>query len=95
MYLALMPFVLKHDAYSHEKETRFVGAFPYIPTKYRYKNGLAIPYKEIVAEKEVLESIVIGPAANQDAVEKSLRAFLDDHKFNHVTIERSTIPYRS
>lgn len=94
-YLALMPFILKHPAYSHEEETRFVGVFPHLPTKYRYKNGLAIPYKVIVAEKEILESVVIGPAANQDAVEQSLRKFLDDHYFNHVTIKRSQIPYRS
>lgn len=94
-YLALTPFMLKHVAYSYEKETRFVGTFPYILTKYRYKNGLAIPYKEIVAEKDVLESIVIGPAADQDTIEKSLRKFLDDHKFNHVMIERSRIPYRT
>lgn len=94
-YIALIPFILKHPAYSHEEETRFVGAFPYLPTKYRYKNDLAIPYKEILAEKDILESIIIGPAANQDAVEKSLRKFLDDHHFNHVTIERSRIPYRS
>lgn len=93
-YLALMPFILKHPAYSHEEETRFVGAFPHLPTKYRYKNGLPIPYKVIVAEKEILESIVIGPAANQDAVEQSLRKFLDDHNLNQVTIERSQIPYR-
>ncbi len=94
-YLALMPFILKHGAYSHEKETRYVGAFPYLPTKYRYRNGLAIPYKEIVGDKDVLASIVVGPAANQDEVEQSLRGFLDDNGFGHVTIERSQIPYRT
>ena len=94
-YLSLMPFILKDSAYSHETETRFVGDFPSIPTKYRYKNGLAIPYKEIFAEKELLESVVVGPAANQDEVEQSLRGFLDDNGFGHVTIERSQIPYRT
>jgi hypothetical protein len=94
-YLSLMPFILKDSAYSHEKETRFVGGFPGSPTKYRYKNGFAIPYKEIFAEKELLDSIVIGPATNQDEVEQSIRRFLDDNNFQHVKIERSQIPYRT
>ena len=94
-YLSLMPFILKDPAYIHEKETRFVGSFPNVPTKYRYRNGMVIPYKEIFVDKEVLESIVIGPSANQEDVKRSLRRFLDDNNLQHVNLERSSIPYRS
>lgn len=94
-YLSLLPFILKNSAYFHEKETRFIGSFPDIPTRYRYRNGMAVPYKEIFVDKEILESIVIGPSANQEDVKKSLRRFLDDNNLQHVNIEGSSIPYRS
>lgn len=95
MYLSLLPFIMKHMAYSYEAETRFISSFSSVPTKYRYRQGLVIPYKEIFVEKELLESIIIGPSANQNKVEESLRQFLDDNNLSHVKIERSTIPYRS
>lgn len=94
-YLVLMPFILKNPAYSYEKETRFVGSFKDVETHYRYRDGMAVPYKNVFIDKCILKSIVIGPAANQDEVEYSLRNFLDDNGLSHVVIERSQIPYRS
>ena len=94
-YLSLLPFIIKHPAYSYEAETRFISAFPYVPTKYRHRNGMIIPYKEILLEKELLDAIIIGPSANQDKVEQSLRLFLNDNNLSHVKIERSSIPYRT
>ncbi len=94
-YLVLMPFILKNPAYSYEKETRFVGSFKDVETYYRYRDGMAVPYKNVFIDKCILKSIVIGPAANQDEVEYSLRSFLDDNGLSHVVIERSQIPYRS
>ena len=93
-YLVMLPFMLKHPSYRHEKEIRYVGAFANLTTKYRHKNGLAIPYKEICMDKNMLKSVTIGPSANMEIVENSLRRFLDDRGFTHVMIKKSGIPYR-
>lgn len=95
MLLFLIPLVLKNPAYLYENEVRIASRYSGLITKYRCRNGLVIPYKEIFLEKELLEGIIIGPAANQDEVEYSLRNFLDDNGLSHVVIERSQIPYRS
>ncbi len=94
-YLVLMPFILKNPAYSYENETRVVGSFKDVETHYRYRDGMAIPYKNVFIEKSLLKSIVIGPALNQEEVANSLRKFLDDNNLKHVEIEFSEIPYRS
>lgn len=94
-YLVLFPFIQKDLAYSHEKETRFVGSLKDVETHYRYSDGMAIPYKNVFIDKSLLKSIVIGPAVNQEEVANSLRKFLDDNNLQHVEIEFSEIPYRS
>lgn len=95
LYIALFPFILKDAAYSYEKEYRFAGFIPDMPTHYRHKGGLAIPYKEIYFSKDILTGIIIGPAANQKRVEDSLRNFLNAAGMEHVNIKCSSVPYRT
>ena len=93
-YIALLPFILKASAYQHEKEIRYVGNFGSIPTYFRCRNDIAIPYKKIYLEKELLKSVTIGPSANFEQVKQSLRLFLDNKGFQNVPIKQSLIPYR-
>lgn len=95
MLLFLIPLVLKNSAYSYENEVRIASRYSELITKYRCRNGLVIPYKEIFLEKELLEGIIIGPAANREEVKISLRRFLDDNNLQNVKIEFSDVPYRS
>lgn len=95
LYIALFPFILKDAAYSYEKEYRLAGFIPDMPTHYRHKGGLAIPYKEIYFSKDRLTGIIIGPATSQQRVEDSLRNFLNAAGMENVNIKRSSVPYRT
>lgn len=93
-YIALLPFILKHSAYQYENEIRYVSKFPNIPTDFRCKNGKMIPFKKVYLEKGLLKSVTIGPSANIEQVEHSLRLFLDERGFENIPIKKSIIPYR-
>lgn len=93
-YIALLPFILKHSAYNYENEIRYVSSFPNIPTYFRSKNGKVIPYKKVYLEKGLLKSVTIGPSANLEQVEQSLRLFLNERGFKNIPIKKSIIPYR-
>lgn len=88
-----IPLILKHKAYSYEEEVRLIGRFSG-NVHFREKKGIIVPYKEVYLPKGNMTSITIGPAANQDVVESSLKSFLDQRDFGHVEIYKSSIPYR-
>lgn len=93
-YIALLPFILKHSAYQYENEIRYVSNFPNIPTHFRCKNGKLILYKKVYLEKGLLKSVTIGPSANSELLENSLRLFLNERGFENIPIKKSIIPYR-
>lgn len=92
---AYTPFILKNKSYSFEKEIRMIGVFEKAEEKFKERKGIAVPYKELFLTKSQIKSIMIGPAADKDLTEKSLRRFLDKCGFGHVKIRQSTIPFRS
>lgn len=91
---ALSPYICKNIAYRFEDEIRLIGSFTDQTTKYRYKKGLILPYKDVYFSKDQISTIAIGPSANQAQVEESLRYFLNDRGLNNIEIKRSPIPYR-
>lgn len=95
MLYMLTPSILKHEAYSYEQEVRLIGCFTESTEKYREKGGIVIPFKEVYLPKEKMTSITIGPAANQNEVEMSLKRSLDKRGFGHVQVLKSQIPYRN
>lgn len=100
MLLALLiaiylPQIVKDEAYAYEQEVRLVGYFQNLPTLYRQKGDLRIPYKEILFHKGQLESITLGPCISTDEEVDTLRQFLDNSGFEHVIIKKSQIPYRN
>lgn len=89
-----IPLMFKDKSYEYEKEIRLIGTFRGREIKYRVRDGVIIPYVEVKFPSSQISSIMIGPAANQEMTEKSLRKFLDKRGFEHVKIEHSIIPYR-
>lgn len=96
-YLLIYSFaqMLKNEAFAYENEIRLIGDFKKVPIKFREKNGYIIPYKEIYFAKEQVKSITLEPCQNMDNSEYSLRKFLDSRGFEHVKINKSSIPYRN
>ena len=90
-----LPQIVKDEAFAYENEVRIVGYFKDAPTKYRDKNGLKIPYKEIFFPKEQLESITLGPCISTNENEEILIDFLKSRGMQNVIIKKSKIPYRN
>lgn len=62
--------------------------------KYRYNNGLIIPYIEYPIPVNCLTEITIGPINDQERVKKSLRAYLDSIGLNYIKLDCSNVRYR-
>ena len=108
-----LPAVFKHKAYKNEKEVRFIrhdiGESAGNKVFFPENNTIRKPTIEIsIAERRgeipnermycPIESIIIGPSADQDAVEDSIRQFLKMKNYileTQIKIKRSDIPYRA
>ncbi len=95
LYVLYAPFLIKNPAYTEEQEVRLIGTFINSDIGFREKNGIVIPYKNLYFTEEQVEFVRIGPAVNQNEVEKSLRRYLDHKGLLRVNIEKSDIPYRN
>lgn len=87
----------KNAAYKEEKETRYiVECDNNNVVKFRIKNGVIIPFVEIIISKEALDCIIIGPTNNYQFTKDSIQNFLllNGFDLNHVEIISSKIPYR-
>ncbi len=95
---------IKNSSFQHEKEWRFIdfdtfgpidGILKSFPNfmKFRERNGLIVPYKIIKFPTKHLKEIWIGPTANMDLSESSIRSFLDYNNLKNVNILRSQSPY--
>ncbi len=92
--------IIKHKKYEYEKEVRIVGCgnefFDNQDKEifYRYSNGRVIPYVKEYLPKQALRKVVLGPLANVELSQNTLKEFLDSKGFNHVEVCKSEIPYR-
>lgn len=91
---SILVMITKNEYYDYENEVRLACMFPE-QVEYRLSKGLIIPYIKVFLPKEKLKSITIGPCADYNLTEKSLRTYLDSIGFDHVEIKQSVINYRN
>ena len=91
---SILVMITKNEYYDYENEVRLACMFP-DKVEYRLSKGLIIPYIKVFLPKEKLKSITIGPCADFNLTEKSLRTYLDSIGFEHVQIKQSVINYRN
>lgn len=89
----------KHPCYINERETRIVIFYHNTrqsDTKFRVSNGINIPYMEVEFPLSAINEIVIGPCANKEQNENSIRMQLDyTTRFaKDIQIKFSELPYR-
>jgi hypothetical protein len=76
----------KSEHFTHEKEQRLVVAVPKDSetVKKRYRNfcGYIIPYIELSFNKEMLNSVTIGPLMEQEMSKKALESLKIDYEHN-------------
>lgn len=96
---------LKHNAYEYENEWRLIQSLFKTESskgvRFQEFNGLLKPYIEQEFVKSALKEIVIGPCANLDLAEKSLRAMVEQNGYstndgddNYVKLKCSKVPFR-
>lgn len=86
---------IKHASFDYEAEWRLTKTGAAKP-KFRCKNGVIVPYKEVIIPINVIEGFIIGPTANFEYIQKSLRLYLSAIGLNDLAqnIKQSTVPYR-
>ncbi len=86
----------KHPAYLNEKEYRFLKICKHNASqvKTRYRPYELIKYTELNWEG-TLQSIMVGPAANQPKAKRFAEDCLAEFDITGVTVDCSDIPYRS
>lgn len=95
----LQTFIIgtKAEAFRFEKEWRKYK-FEDDGSKilFRIKNGIIVPYVEIVLPKDYLRTIVIGPTRKSEDTITSLRYFLRSKGYDpkSIGISSSKVPYR-
>jgi len=90
----------KDNSFSEEKEWRLIYNHNAVGNnksiEYRIRNNYILPYIKI--EKlnlmNLISSILIGPSSNNQIITKSIKYFLDEKKYEHITVDNSRIPYR-
>jgi hypothetical protein len=92
----------KHEAYTNEREYRFLEAYPIDQAapgvKIRYRPCSLIRYREFNWRQlapGALKQIVIGPAADRQKADRFIRDCLRVFHSGAVKISRSNIPYRA
>lgn len=92
----------KNEAYGHEQEYRFVIEMDstYIKNNdvnygFRKTDTCLVPYIKLRFDKKIIEDLVISPTdSNNQALIRSVRAFLDFYGYEHTDLCASTIPLR-
>lgn len=83
--------LVKHPAFSHEGEWR-LSKNDHLNYKYRERNGLIIPYLELILKAGTIREIWIGPTAYPTLSEKSMQMFLHSLHINY-NLYKSSVPY--
>lgn len=103
--IAVTAPTLKHAAFSEEREARLIAPcmspeaakeFPNLttkPIKLRFRDGLPIPYVELLADKKPLpiRRVIVGPQRRQGDVAYTVELALKAHKIK-AKVELSSIP---
>ena len=86
---------IKHASFDYEAEWRLT-IYGVDAPKFRCKNGVIMPYKEVNIPIDAIEGFVIGPTANFEYIQKSLRLYLTSRGLDGLAknITKSTVPYR-
>ncbi|RUM18783.1 DUF2971 domain-containing protein [Rhizobium phaseoli] len=88
----------KHYGFREEQEWRLVVRNPPIDKlKFRPRGQLMLPYLELKSKNKKLpiSAVRIGPGVNDEAVEKSIRFFLETCGYDPDLVETSSTPYRT
>jgi len=88
----------KHFGFREEQEWRLVIRNPPIDKlKFRPRGQLMLPYLELKSKKKKLpiSAVRIGPGVNDDAVEKSVKFFLETRGYDPDLVKPSSTPYRT
>ncbi|MBX5201987.1 DUF2971 domain-containing protein [Rhizobium sp. NZLR1] len=88
----------KHYGFREEQEWRLVVRNPPIDKlKFRPRGQLMLPYLELKSKKKKLpiSAVRIGPGVNDEAVQKSIRFFLEARGYDPDLVEMSSTPYRT
>lgn len=90
----------KHRGFEEEREWRFFVQGAMVPdeVEFRVRNSHLVPYVKLKTKQKrrlPLSRVVIGPGANFDVTERSVRLFLERHGYGRVQIDRSATPYRT
>ena len=95
MFLMKIAPKIKHASFDYEAEWRLTKSGIDKP-KFRCKNGVIIPYKEVHIPIDAIKGFVIGPTANFEYIQKSLRLYLTSRGLDGLAknITKSTVPYR-
>ena len=96
--------ILKHDAFSEEKEWRLIGTLKAAGRRLKFRSGrtTVIPYYEfeLTAEKDSkgtlpVKSIIVGPTPNEAQALQAVRTLLKQKRMpDQVEVVPSRIPYR-
>ena len=84
----------KNEAYSYEDEIRCFMHNSDLPIHFINRNGVVTPYVNVLACKDAVREIIIGPKNKDATSHKSIERFLEINEYNHVKIDYSKLPYR-
>ena len=87
----------KNKHFESEQEVRIVSGFSGDVSNimHRARGDCLIPYMVRNFDPSAIRAIHIGPIADQELAERSLKSLLMAYKAEHILLVRSDIPYRS
>lgn len=91
--------IFKHPCYITERESRIVTFYHLVHNsciKFRVSNGINIPYLEVEFPLSAIKEIILGPCADKNLNEDSIRMQLNymTRLTKSIQIEFSELPYR-
>lgn len=104
VYISEFLCMLKHTAFSYEKEWRLVNTYSTNDVNkdisFLEKDGMVKPYVEHFLHNSLLKKIIVGPSPNQHIICKTVRMMLERAGYEtglsskKITVIPSIIPYR-
>lgn len=94
--LKVCSLFIKHAGFAEESEYRIVSQ-RIDKLEHKNKNGLYVPYCDFYLGGNLnclIEEIIIGPAADQELVLRSVKVLLNKFNLNEIDTSTSKIPYR-
>ncbi|MCB2421963.1 DUF2971 domain-containing protein [Thalassolituus alkanivorans] len=94
--LVYSSIAIKHPSFYTEQEHRVVVSLENAdntPIFYRDRNGIKVPYIELVLPQSCIRAVVIGPGEDQDDLALDMDQFLASNRFDHLKVYKSSIPF--